>query len=160
MQPDESHRREHQELAQLAKGDGHHQEGIGTVSAMPSARCPSLPPAYRHIVERKGERTESTQRTPSKGLPPQDPSFGSLVYSVIGSSGFQRQDQAACPPVLAPASSRGIDQVVQTARANRASHHSRSPLGRGSRTRRHGPRARADCPDPTAGRSRQSRALP
>src|SRR6516225_6300658 len=62
-QPDESSRREHHELAQLAKGDGHDQEGK---SADRHGQCHPLqhaarhhPPAHRHIVERKSERAES-----------------------------------------------------------------------------------------------------
>src|SRR6516162_4185395 len=46
-QPRERHRREHHELTQLAKGDGHDQEGKATRSARPwpclAARYPSLP---------------------------------------------------------------------------------------------------------------------
>jgi hypothetical protein len=63
-QPVESRRREHHELAQLAEGDGHDQEGEsadrhGQRHALQHA-AGHHPLAHRHIVERKGERAESS----------------------------------------------------------------------------------------------------
>ena len=87
-QPRERHRREHHELTQLAKGDGHDQEGKATRSARPwpclAARYPSLPPAHRHIVEGKGKRAEGGVKNTEQErfLPPgldADPIIGQLA---------------------------------------------------------------------------------
>jgi hypothetical protein len=61
-QPSECHRRENQELTQLAKGDGHDQEGkatdrYGHGHALEHATR-HYPAAHRHIVEGKGKRAE------------------------------------------------------------------------------------------------------
>jgi hypothetical protein len=61
-QPREGHRRYHRELAQLAKGDGHYQEGKsadrhGHSHALQHA-AGHHSPAHRPIVEGKGDRAE------------------------------------------------------------------------------------------------------
>src|SRR5271163_1284394 len=35
-----------------------------------AARCQSLPPAHRHVVQRKGERAKSSVKDPEQGRPP------------------------------------------------------------------------------------------
>ena len=89
---------------------------IGTVSAMPSARCPSLPPAYRHIVERKGERTEKHAKDTEQGTSPSRP--------IIWLAGLQRHRvlgiSTARPSGLSPGSRPGFLARHRSGRANRS----------------------------------------
>ena len=116
------------ELAQLAEGDGHDQEGNpadrhGQRHALQHA-ARHHPPAHRHVVERKGERAQSSVKDTEQGTSPEDLLFRSLVYNVIASWPFQPQDRATCPtrrPRIA--SCVGVDRDAHTLQANRAGLH-------------------------------------
>ena len=97
-QPGESRRREHHELMQLAKGDGHDQEGKsadrhGQRHALQHA-ARHHPPAHRHVVEREGEGAESSVKNTEQGTSPLKTYCCSLDYNafVIASWRIQRQD--------------------------------------------------------------------
>ena len=82
-QPGERRRREHHKLAQLAKGDGHDQEGKATDRhghghALQHATR-NYPPAHRRIVEGKGEGAEgSVKDTEQETFLPQGADAGPI----------------------------------------------------------------------------------
>jgi len=73
-QPAERHRGEYHELAQLAEGEGHDQEGKpadrhGQYHALQHA-ARHHPPAHRHVIEGKGERAESSVKDTEHEISP------------------------------------------------------------------------------------------
>ena len=97
-------------IAQLAEGDGHHQEGRsadrhGQRHALQHA-ARHHPPAHRHVVERKGERAESSVKNAEQETSPRRLYFAGWSTSCLRHTDMQIATArpsswpVECPPFL------------------------------------------------------------